>query len=74
MRRPCAATIADVQGIGTIKDDDAAPRVSITKTFDIVGDEEDRVDSSAEGVTYTITVTNTGNQTLTNVIVTDPLP
>ncbi|HEY3027675.1 MAG TPA: Calx-beta domain-containing protein [Pyrinomonadaceae bacterium] len=68
---PTNATIADNQGQGTIRNDDAAPpsaNLSITQT-----DSPNPV-ASGDNVTYALTVTNNGPDPAPSVIVTDSLP
>ena len=64
---PTVATLADNQGLGTIQNDEGTADVSITKT----GPASTLRD---QDVTYTITVTNNGPSTASNVVVTDVLP
>ncbi|HEY9616502.1 MAG TPA: hypothetical protein V6C64_06665, partial [Microcoleaceae cyanobacterium] len=49
------------------------PGLTIAKAATIPGDADGKVDSPSDDILYTVTVNNTGNQTLTNVVVTDPL-
>ncbi len=68
---PSNATITDNQGLGTIRNDDAAPpsaNLSLTKL-----DSPDPV-PSGENITYTLTVTNNGPDPAPSVIVTNNLP
>ena len=48
------------------------PRLVVTKTALVAGDDQD-VDSPADDITYTITVLNDGNMTLTGVALSDSL-
>jgi uncharacterized repeat protein (TIGR01451 family) len=71
---------ATVTGTNATSDDDSfsvavvqSPNLTITKTANIAGDADQKVDSAADDITYTIRVTNTGNVTLTGLTVTDPL-
>jgi len=70
LSNPQGATILDGQGLGTIQNDDGAPTdadLSIAKTGPAsVG--------FAANITYTITVSNLGPLTASNVTVTDPIP
>jgi uncharacterized repeat protein (TIGR01451 family) len=50
-----------------------APALTIVKAATVPGDADGIIDSAADDILYTVTVSNTGNQTLTNVVVTDPL-
>ena len=50
-----------------------APEVTLTKTGSLADTNADGLDSEGDIVTYTFTVENTGNVTLTTVGVTDPL-
>jgi uncharacterized repeat protein (TIGR01451 family) len=62
------ATVADNQGLGTILNDDGPlADVAIAKTG------PSRV-IAGQNVEYTITVTNNGPETASNVVVTDPIP
>src|SRR3990170_8284693 len=49
------------------------PKVAIRKTFSILGDDNQQIDSADDDITYTITVTNIGDFALTNVTVTDTI-
>jgi uncharacterized repeat protein (TIGR01451 family) len=64
---PVNATLADNQGLGTIQNDEGTADVSITKTGPANV-------QSGDPVTYTITVTNNGPSTASNVVVTDVIP
>jgi uncharacterized repeat protein (TIGR01451 family) len=61
------ATITDNQALGTIQNDEGTADVSIMKTGPAVTPRD-------QNVTYTITVTNAGPSTASNVVVTDVLP
>ena len=51
-----------------------SPALTIAKTAVITPTDADgNIDSPSDDILYTVKVTNTGNQTLTNVVVTDPL-
>jgi uncharacterized repeat protein (TIGR01451 family) len=66
------ATVTDDQGITDQASADVtvvqSSDLSITKSADIAS-----IASPSNDITYTIKVTNTGTQTLTNVVVTDPM-
>ncbi|MES2718825.1 MAG: hypothetical protein V4795_23910, partial [Pseudomonadota bacterium] len=47
--------------------------LAINKAYNIVGDADQAVDSPSDDIVYTVTVTNNGTLTLTNVVVSDPL-
>ncbi|SFU15003.1 conserved repeat domain-containing protein, partial [Algoriphagus locisalis] len=63
---PNPATVSDSDDVTVIAEQ--SPAILLEKVADVANYDED-----GDVITYTLTVTNTGNVTLTNVIVTDPL-
>lgn len=53
--------------------EDATPELRLYKTITSVTDDGDGVDSAGDIINYSFEVTNTGNVTVTNISVTDPL-
>jgi len=67
-------------GGGTVSDEDddtqvfaRMPSIHLEKTGTLVDQNGDGIDSTGDRITYTFTVRNTGNVTLTNIRLTDPL-
>jgi uncharacterized repeat protein (TIGR01451 family) len=68
LSNPTGATLAEIQGTGTIENDDiAVADLTVTKTGPASVDHGEPID-------YVITVTNVGPEAATNVVVTDTIP
>ena len=74
------ATVTDNQNVtstSTVSTPvDEAPAVTLVKSFTttplLAGDPANTVDQAGQVISYKVVVTNTGNETLTGVVVTDP--
>ncbi|MBD0726361.1 hypothetical protein B6A10_14370 [Flavobacterium sp. L1I52] len=72
---PFGNVITDLSGTSVTTDDSTEtpvtqnPSIALVKTASVSG-----LGGLGDTVTYTFAVTNTGNTTLTNVVITDPLP
>ncbi|MDI1321711.1 MAG: DUF11 domain-containing protein, partial [Algoriphagus sp.] len=66
--------VQDLSGDQAGNDEELVTEICQTPSIDIVKtDNGSVVDAAGDVITYTLTVTNTGNVTLSNVLVTDPL-